>query len=100
MKAQMIDVELAVARGEIADSLFTTQDKNALATALIERVRGKAEEEARAVGGRLQTDTLPEFYIRRGSHVTFGGDYLLVASRWTVLVPDQFDMRRASAASR
>lgn len=100
MKIVRIDVELPVEKGEIADHLYTTEAKNRLSAALVERVRGKADEEARAVGGRLLTDSLPEFYLRRGSHVVFGGDYLLVASRWKVEVPESFDPKRAAAASR
>lgn len=96
MKRAQIDVSLEIPYGEMLDSIGSTADKNALAAALVERVRGKAEEEARRVGGRVVTDTPPEFYIRRGSHVVKGGDWFLVASRWTVDVPNAFDERHAT----
>lgn len=86
-----MDVHLEVPRGELIDEVRTTADKNAIAADLVERSRQHAEEVAGRVGGKLRTDRQPEWYIRRGSHVTEGGDFLLVASRWWVTVPNWFD---------
>jgi hypothetical protein len=91
MKDVQIDVHLEIARGEIADHIYNTKDKNVLAAAIVERVREHAERIASGVGGTVRTDRAPEWYIRRGSHVTQGGDFLLVASRWWVTVPNWFE---------
>jgi hypothetical protein len=95
-----MDVELAINEAMLAENLFSTARKNALAADVVERCRVKAEQVAREVGGRLRLDRPPEFYIRRGSDLVEGGDYLLVASRWTVDVPNSFDPERAAALSR
>lgn len=100
MKTTFLDVELAVDDAALVENLTTTEQKNALATDIVERCRVKADQEARAVGGRLRMDRPPEFYIRRGSDLVHGGDYLLVASRWAVDVPNAFDSGRASSLSR
>lgn len=100
MKDVQIDVELAIPQGEIVDAVSSTFGKNVLAKDIIDRVRQRADDEAHRVGGRLHTDRIPEFYIRRGSDVIHGGDFLLVASRWWVSVPNAFDPARAAAASR
>lgn len=99
-KTTFLDVEVPIEQGELLDALTSTQAKNRLSAEIIEKHRVKAEEEARAVGGRLQTDTMPEWYIRRGSDLVNGGDYILTASRWTVLVPNSFDPKFAAARSR
>lgn len=91
MKDVQMDVHLEVPRGELLDIITSTKDKDALAAALVERVRDHADKVARGVGGTVRTDRIPEFYIRRGAHVTDGGDWLLVASRWWVTVPNWFD---------
>ncbi len=98
MKTQQIDVEVAIAQGDLLDALNTTADKERVSKEIIDKHRAKAEEEVRAVGGRLHTDTMPEWYIRRGSDLIEGGDYVLTASRWTCSVPNAFDP--AHAASR
>lgn len=91
MKDVQIDVHLEIPRGEIADEIYTTEDKDALAAEIVERVREHAVVVARNVGGTVRTDRKPEFYIRRGTHVLSGGDWLLVASRWWVTVPNWFE---------
>lgn len=100
MKTAQIDVEVAIEQGELMDVLTSTSEKNKVATDIVEKHRVKAEQEARAVGGRLVTDTLPQWYIRRGSDLINGGDYILTASRWTVVVPNSFDPKRAAGLSR
>lgn len=91
MKCVKIDVESEIPEGELADVLFSTQKKNELARQVIESHRAQADAAARTAGGEVRTDTTPEFYIRRGSHVIEGGDFLLTASRWDVWVPDNFE---------
>lgn len=100
MKTTFLDIEVPIEQGELLDAIQSTQDKNKLSAEIIEKHRVKAEEEARAVGGRLQTDTVPEWYIRRGSDLINGGDYILTASRWTILVPNSFDPQYAAMRSR
>jgi hypothetical protein len=95
MKDQFLDVEIAIPQGELMDDLHSTAKKDALSAALVEKARVKAEEEVRLVGGRLRTDRAPEFYIRRGSHIIDGGDFMLVASRWACVVPNSFDPTHA-----
>lgn len=91
MKSAKIDVESAIPEGELADGLFSTQMKNKLAKDIIDQHRHTADQIARDAGGQLRTDVAPEFYIRRGSDLIEGGDFLLTASRWDVWVPDNFD---------
>jgi hypothetical protein len=100
MKPWKIDVESAIPEGELADGLFSTQKKNELAKQIIDQHRHRADEVATSVGGQLRTDRVPEFYIRRGSDLIEGGDFLLTASRWDTWVPDNFDPERASTESR
>jgi hypothetical protein len=95
MKSQQIDVEVAIEEGEALDALISTGGKNVLATEIVEKHRVKAEEEVRRVGGRLRTDRAPEFYIRRGSDLINGGDFILSASRWWCEVPNVFDPAQA-----
>lgn len=91
MKDVQIDVILPIPNGEIADQIRTTVEKNMVAAEIVENSRHGAETLAARVGGRVRTDRQPEWYIRRGSHFVHGGDYLLVASRWWVTVPNWFD---------
>jgi hypothetical protein len=100
MKCVKIDIESAIPEGELQDTLWSTERKNALAKEIINAHREKADAAAAEVGGSLRTDTPPEFYIRRGSDLVAGGDFLLTASRWDVWVADDFDPARASAATR
>lgn len=100
VKTARIDIEVAIPQGELLDALTSTQAKNEISAEIIEKHRVKAEQEVREVGGRLHTDTMPEWYIRRGSHVVTGGDFILTASRWTVSVPNSFDPQHAAASSR
>lgn len=57
---------------------------------VIELLRGKAEREAAAVGGRLVTDTMPEMVVAKRASVLTNQDFLLVGTRWLVEVPDSF----------
>ncbi len=100
MKCVKIDVESAIPEGELADGLFTTNLKDKLASKIVEQHRHTADQIATDAGGSLRTDRVPEFYIRRGSDILVGGDFLLTASRWEVWVPDNFDPQRASETSR
>ena len=100
MKTTYVDIELPVNEAGLYENITSTAQKNALAADLVERCRVKAEQVAREVGGRLRMDRAPEFYIRRGSDLVEGGDYLLVASRWAVDVPNAFDPAHAAALSR
>lgn len=100
MKEHLIDIQVPIEMGEVADTLTTTEAKNALSAEIVEMHRVKAEQEVRAVGGRLRTDSAPEFYIRRGSHVIEGGDWLITSSRWKCEVPNSFDPEFASQRSR
>jgi hypothetical protein len=100
VKCVKIDVESAIPEGELADGLFSTFMKNDLAKKIIDQHRHRADEAASSVGGSVRTDRVPEFYIRRGSDLVEGGDFLLTASRWDVWVPDGFDPKRVDSASR
>lgn len=99
MKTAKIDIESAIPEGEMMDNLTSTEMKNRLAKELIDSHRERADRAAREVGGTVRTDWTPEWYIRRGSHVTFGGYFLLCASRWMVDVPNNFDAREAAASA-
>lgn len=94
MKPWKIDVESAIPEGELADGLFSTQMKNELAKEIIDQHRETADKVAADAGGSLRTDRVPEFYIRRGSDIEKGGDFLLTASRWEAWVPNGFDPAR------
>lgn len=100
VKPAQIDVELEIPYGEILDQIGTTADKNVVATIVVERCRHEALRLAEEAGGSLNMARPPEFYIRRGSHVTFGGDFMLVASRWWCEMPNDFDPQRAAAMTR
>jgi hypothetical protein len=91
VKCVKIDVESAIPEGELADGLFSTQMKEELAKKIIDQHRHTADQIVDGVGGSLRTDRVPEFYIRRGSDLIEGGDFLLTASRWEAWVPDGFD---------
>jgi len=100
MKPWKIDIESAIPEGELADGLFSTEKKNELAKQIIDQHRHRADEVASSAGGELRTDRVPEFYIRRGSDLIKGGDFLLTASRWECWVPDSFDPQRAAEMTR
>jgi hypothetical protein len=91
MKDVQIDVELHEPIGHLLDEITTTQAKNALSAEIVEKSRTVADQTAREVGGRVRTDRLPEWNTARKASLLLGGDYLLVASRWWVTVPDSFD---------
>jgi hypothetical protein len=94
MKDTFLDVEVAVPSASLADNLYTTELKDELSAQLVEKCRVEAEQRAREVGGRVRTDRAPEFYIRTGGDLVTGEEFLLVASRWSVVVPNAFDMTR------
>jgi hypothetical protein len=59
---------------------------------IIDGLRAQADATAAAVGGHVDPDVLPtllEPQVRK--HAIVGGDWLLFAARWTVLVPEKFD---------
>lgn len=91
MKCVKIDIESAIPEGELLDGLFSTEMKNDLAKKIIDQHRHSADDAAATAGGTVRTDVAPEFYIRRGSDLVAGGDFLLTASRWDVWVPDNFE---------
>lgn len=99
MKDQFIDVEVPIEQGELLDAMMKGE-KDALAKEIINKHRVFADQRAAEVGGRLRLDHQPEWYIRRGSDLINGGDYILTASRWIVVVPNAFDMQHAAARSR
>lgn len=94
MKQQQIDVEI-----EIPVNDYLVGDEN-FARQIIERMREKADAEVSAAGGRLRTDRLPDINTMRATSPIYGGDLLLVASRWWADMPESFDPARASAESR
>jgi hypothetical protein len=100
MKCVKIDIESAIPEGELLDTIWSTQRKTQLAKQIIDSHRHRADAVAHEAGGELRTDRVPEFYIRRGSDLVAGGDFLLSASRWEVWVPDDFDPQRAASDSR
>lgn len=58
----------------------------------MERMRTEAERVCAGVQGRVMTDRMPTILQPRiGEHPTFGGDWMLIASRWWVEVPDSFE---------
>lgn len=60
--------------------------------ALIEKLRMKADEAAESVRGRLRTDMQPELTFSKGTNVFTGQECLLVGSRWSVEVPESFQV--------
>lgn len=54
---------------------------------LWEQMRTKADQDCRAAGATLRTDVAPEVIVKQG-HSSFVGDVTLVASRWSVVVPE------------
>jgi len=99
MRSTLIDIESAIPEGELLDGITSTEAKERLAKELIDSHRSRADRAAREVGGTVRTDWKPQWYIRRGSHVTFGGDFILAASRWQVWVPDGFDPATAASSA-
>jgi hypothetical protein len=99
VKTTKIDIESAIPEGELLDSITSTRAKEQLAKELIDSHRERADRAAREIGGTVRTDWKPQWYIRRGSHVTFGGDFILAASRWQVNVPNNFDPREAATSA-
>ena len=99
MRTTYIDIETNVEKGELLDNLNSTEAKNQLAKELIDSHREKADRCAREIGGTVRTDWKPQWYIRRGSHISFGGDFVLAASRWAVWVPDSFNPELAASSA-
>lgn len=88
MKTAEIAVTLEVALGDDIDQTRTEW----FWRQTIESMRTKAESLAATVGGRVVTDRTPTILPPRiGEHAVFGGDWLLVASRWWCEVPDDFE---------
>lgn len=60
-------------------------------------LRHQADTVAASVGGHVDPDVLPTFLEPQvKQHVLVGGDWLLFAARWTVLVPESFDVVTAA----
>jgi hypothetical protein len=56
-------------------------------------LRAQADAVAASVGGHVDSTVLPDLLEPQvKKHVLVGGDFLLFASRWTVLVPESFDV--------
>lgn len=65
---------------------------------MIERSRHEAERVvAQQKGARLRTDKAPEVEIRKGAHVLLGGEWVLMTSRWAVVVPEDVAARVLAA---
>ncbi len=78
-----IDVTVEVPYHELPSN-----DEEAAKT-IIGLLRHKADEVCAESGARLRTDRLPEVIVKRGAHVLVGGDYVLAASRWAVVMPEK-----------
>lgn len=81
MRDTFLDVTLAVSQRE----LDVADDPSAL---VLEKMRGEADRVCMEVGGRLRTDRNPEVVIRNAEHKLTGERYVLLATRWAVVVPD------------
>lgn len=60
---------------------------------IVNRLREDADRKAAEVGGHVDPDVRPllaEPQLKQ--HLIFGGDWLLFAAEWTILVPDDFDI--------
>lgn len=55
---------------------------------VLERMRGKADEVCAENGARLRTDLAPEFIIEDAEQKFTGVEYVLMATRWAVVVPE------------
>lgn len=59
---------------------------------IAQSLRQDADKRAAEVGGYVDPDVAPTFVNPQvKQHHVFGGDWLLWAAEWTVLVPDSFD---------
>lgn len=96
VKEVEIDIVSEIPAGEILDDITSTAGQQAVAKELIDSHRARADVVARSVGGQVRTDWKPGWYIRRGSHLIIGGDWILAASRWKVWVPNSFEPQRAA----
>ena len=64
---------------------------------IVVQLREDASKIAAEVGGYVDPDVPPLFTSPQlRQHVTFGGDWLLFAAEWTILVPDDFDAEEAA----
>lgn len=86
-KVQKIDITLEVPKADLV-----SMGRDAAARYCIEKLRHGAETKAHEVGGRVLLDRQPEFIIEEGSRLDTGGDWLLMAGRFEVEVPDSFDV--------
>jgi hypothetical protein len=76
----LLDVTLEVPRDDL------TAD-GALA-GVLEKLRGKADEQCQHVGGRLRTDREPQIVVQEAEHRLTGEAYVLFATRWAAVVPE------------
>lgn len=60
---------------------------------IVARLRDDAQKKAEEVGGHVDPDVAPVLMEPQlKQHVLFGGDWLLFAAEWTILVPDDFNI--------
>lgn len=86
MRPAQIDIQMEV---QVTYDLDSAADPRFWAEAT-EAMLHKADEVASSVGGRVRTDRPPEILSKIGTHNLVGGEWVLVASRWWVDVPDDF----------
>lgn len=90
MKAAEVCVRMEVPLNE--DDLKDMSDPAFMCQA-IEYMRSEADKLAATVGGHVVTDRTPSFVPPQvTSHAILGGNWLLMASKWWVEVPDHVDV--------
>lgn len=87
MKLQKIDILLEVPKSDLV-----ALGRDGAARYVVEKLRHGAEDKAHEVGGRVVVDRAPEIMIQEGSRLDVGGDWLLLAGRFWLEVPDTFDV--------
>lgn len=87
MRIAQLDVNLEIPEHDLGLIPAGERDRY-----VVETLKAKAEDAAEEVGGRVRYDMPPEIRVGRGSHLLFGGDYFLCASRWNVEVPETADV--------
>ena len=87
MREAQLDVTLEI---QVMDDVAVMGDTDFWRGAM-EKMREEADRLAATVpGARLRTDRPPEIISRLGSHNLLLGEWVLVASRWWVDVPESF----------
>lgn len=88
MRDAFIDVTLEIPVRDIHDL-----DSRDASRAVLERMRNEADRQCAAAGATLRTDRAPELEFRRAMHPLLG-DFVLVASRWPVVVREGHELDR------